>query len=264
MSRELQEQVCLAVAPSPCPGSCPAPAQQQAGRAGPRLEPRQEASAEPEQVRESLWGGDSPGAWLEVLVGGGVFCSLKGHPGRVGREWWLEEELSLDMMGSWRCRWNHRKWPSRELCCHSCLPSDSECRSSWAAQQLANFQARTKHPPLQAQLLSTGAAHQRSPAAARPPGTRCLSPSTGPGHGPQSLTSRNHCSASYRHVQVIWGRQAVPPESGWLICRTLGQNEPGEVQGVGSSLQPHKEVAEQRWALMRSDLGHTNTLISIG
>lgn len=88
-----------------------------------------------------------------------------------------------------------------------------------------------------------------------PPGTRCLSPSTGPGHGPQSLTSRNHCSASYRHVQVIWGRRAVPQESGWLICRTLGQNEPGEVQGVGSSLQPRKDEAEQRWALMRPDHG---------
>lgn len=75
-------------------------------------------------MRESLWGGESPGAWLEgegfegalhvprvmagVLLGGGVFCSLKGHPGRVGPEWWLEEELSLDMMGSWGCQW---KWP---------------------------------------------------------------------------------------------------------------------------------------------------------
>lgn len=64
-----------------------------------------------------------------VLVCGVVFCSLKGRLGRVGQERWLGEELSLDMMGYWGCRWSHRKWPSRELHCHSCLPGDSECRS---------------------------------------------------------------------------------------------------------------------------------------
>lgn len=169
MSRELQEQVCLDVAPSPCPGSCPAPAQQQAGMAGPRLEPRQEASAEPEQVRESLWGGDSPGAWLEVLVGGGVFCSLKGHPGRVGREWWLEEELSLDMMGSWRCRWNHRKWPSRELCCHSCLPGDSECRSLMGCSAAGQFPGQDKAPATPGPAALYGGCSPAQPSGCSPP-----------------------------------------------------------------------------------------------
>lgn len=99
-------------------------------------------------------------------------------------------------------------------------------------------------PGQSSQPLWPRAAHQHR-AASPHLGPDACHHSTGPGHGPQGPTSRNHYSASYRHVQDIWGWPTVPLESGWLVWTTLGQKEPRAVQGLGSSLPPCTEAAEQ-------------------
>lgn len=117
---------------------------------------RRTRASEGEPVGRGLhgaWFGDEgfegalhvPRVMAGVLVGGGVFCSLKGHPGRVGWERWLEEELSLDMMGVGGAGGTTGSGQAGNFTVIPASPVTLSAGPSWAALQLAKLQARTKH-----------------------------------------------------------------------------------------------------------------------
>lgn len=86
-----------------------------------------------------------PRVMAGALVGGGVFCSLKGHPGRVGRGRWLEEELSLGMMDAGGAAGTTGSSQAGNSTVIPATPVTLSAGPSWAALQLAELQARTKH-----------------------------------------------------------------------------------------------------------------------
>lgn len=108
---------------------------------------------------------------------------------------------------------------------------------------------RSKHPTALAQGCSllgplTSPA-QPSPAAASPHrGPDASRHTTGPGRGSQKLTSRNHFSASYRHIQDIWG---------WRSC--LSGVRKADLEDSWSERAQRKKFRVQAYSLLTEVAG---------
>ena len=77
--------------------------------------------------------------------------------------------------------------------------------------------------------------------------TGCLGRSAGPGHVPKgSFPGTTSGAVGYRTSRDVWGWWSCPAGVGLADLENLGQNEPREVQGLGSSLQPRQSHAGGR------------------
>lgn len=107
---------------------------------------------------------------------------------------------------------------------------------SWAALQLAAPQARHKGP-----------ASTPAQACSSPPRQAAWAALQGQATSPEARFRELRLALSVTGTSGdVWGWWSCPAEVGLADLENLGQNEPREVQGLGSSLQPRQSHAGGR------------------
>lgn len=122
--------------------------------------------------------------------------------------------------------------------CHSCLPSDSECRSllGHSAAGFTPGPGQSSHPLWLRAALCGGCLPAQPRGCWPPPEASCLSPlHRARTQSPETLFQESLLCQLPTHPGHL-GTRSCPSESGWLIWKNLGQNKPKEVQGSGSLL----------------------------